>query len=306
MSNDILDFLKINFENKYTPEYMEQLSRQCYKEDREYPENFSNWYPHIKEFGKFKHSNIIAHQIFTYEELKILQKYEALKDVNWEEYEQVLKPTLDKLDEYKLYNIKNGCFSNKFEFNTCITTKQDLAKNFWKIEYSSACYDTGGHTELVVREYIPYDISKTLTIYNGMPLRTEVRIFYNMLTQKIEYIEDYWNYDYCIDNIHNITDNIVFSCFHNNIVSKAPIYTLNHSVELDKVINYIKDNIHTLQFDNTLAQMYPIWSIDFMYDNCKDDVYLIDMARGYRSAYWDPNKLNKQTLNMLKSREENN
>ena len=37
-----------NMQDKYTPEYFEELSKNSYKEDRNYPENFSNWYFHIK------------------------------------------------------------------------------------------------------------------------------------------------------------------------------------------------------------------------------------------------------------------
>lgn len=69
MANN-LDFSKLeNFmmmeAKKFTPEYMRQLSKKAYKEDREYPENFSNWYPHIKSFGNFAHADVISNQILT-------------------------------------------------------------------------------------------------------------------------------------------------------------------------------------------------------------------------------------------------
>ena len=32
-----------------------------------------------------------------------------------------------------------------------------------------------------------------------------------------------------------------------------------------------------------------IWSVDILEDECHD-FWLIDMASGYRSAYWDPEK----------------
>ena len=54
-----------NMQDKYTPEYFEELSKNSYKGDRNYPENFSNWYFHIKDFGKFKTAKIINNQIFT-------------------------------------------------------------------------------------------------------------------------------------------------------------------------------------------------------------------------------------------------
>ena len=158
------------------PNNIEELSKNAHKSDREYPENFSNWYPKIKSFGEFAHVNIISNQIFTFEETEIMQKTDNIDKVDWNEINNILKPTLEKMDKHKIYNIKNGCFSNKFNFETCMATKQNLAEKLWRINESSCMYDTGGYTELVVRELIPYDYINTLAIYNGMPLREEVRL----------------------------------------------------------------------------------------------------------------------------------
>lgn len=272
MTNDLIEKLK-SIQLKFTPEYLNQLAKQAYDDDRAYPENFSNWYPQILDFGKFKHAKVISNQVFTFEESQKLKAIDDYSKVDWSELEQILKPTLDKLEPNKIYNIKNGCFSNKFDFSTCTTYKHNLVENFWKINYDSALFETGGDTEIVVREHLSSDLNKTLTIYNGMPLRTEIRIFYNMDTKKIEYMVDYWDYDYCYKNLHTMTDKVIFNRFHN----------LEHNCNILKYENIIKENINTLKFSNKLTG---IWSIDFMeYDN---DLYLIDMARGFRSAYWDP------------------
>lgn len=49
-----IDFKKAieKFSLEFTPEYLEQLSKNSYKNDREYPENFSNWHKNIKNFRK--------------------------------------------------------------------------------------------------------------------------------------------------------------------------------------------------------------------------------------------------------------
>lgn len=274
---------------KFTPEYLEELSKESYKEDREYPENFSNWYPNIIDFGEFKHSKIISNQIFTYDEIKIMQETDNIDKVNWKKINEILKPTLDLMKPNMLYNIKNGCFSNKFDFETCIATKKNLAEQLWKINYQSSMFETGGHTELVVRELIPSTIDNTHpTIYNGMPLREEVRVFYNIDKQEIEYFEDYWNYEYCRPNIRNKSDEIIFDYFHNKILGR----TLNHQDTYELLCKYITKYIKGLKFNE---KMTGIWSIDFLaeinHDNMSYDIYLIDMARGFRSAYWDPSKL---------------
>lgn len=268
----------------YTKEYLEELSKKSYNEDRECLECFSNWYSHIIDFGYFKHSNIIANQIFTYDEVKAMQETDLIDKVNWNTINEILKPTRDKMNKNQIYSIKNGCFSNKFNFSTCLATKDNLAKQLWKINYNSAMFDTGGYTELVVREVIPNHLEYP-TIYNGMPLREEVRVFYNMDTKQIEYIVDYWDYDYCYENIGNINDKIIFNWFHNKIEGRKE----SHEMILEETKKIIRKKIDTLKFDDKLKG---IWSIDFLKE--ESELYLIDMARGDRSAYWDTNKLIKE------------
>lgn len=284
------------WESKFTPEYMDELTRKCYEDDRSYPENFSNWYPHIKDLGYFKSADIISNQIFTLDEIKIMQETDDYSKVNWDKINEILKPTLDKMENYRVYNIKNGCFSNKFNFETCLATKQTLAEQLWKINYESTSLDTGGYTELVVRELIPFNRSETPTIYNGMPMREEIRVFYNMDRNIVEYVEDYWKYKYCRPHIYNKTDQIIFDWFHNKVKTRKT----QHRERIRELENIIRDNIHTLKFDGELKG---VWSIDFMYvddDSNYSGIWLIDMARGFRSAYWNMDKLTYKTQLELK------
>ena len=108
--------------SKFTPEYMEELSHKCYEDDSNYPENFSNWYPHILDFGYFKCADVIANQIFTWEETEAFRHTDMFDDVDWDKLNKILEPTINKMDKYRIYNIKNGCFSNKFDFKTCNAT----------------------------------------------------------------------------------------------------------------------------------------------------------------------------------------
>lgn len=270
--SDIEDMIK-KFTSKYTPEYLDELSKKCYVDDRQYPENFSNWYNHIIDFGRFRHANIISNQIFTYEETEIMRETDIIDKVNWEKINSILKPTLDKMENRRIYNIKNGAFSNKFDFNTSLATKKDLAKQLWLINYNSTMFDTGGYTELVVREFIPSNHIEVPTIYNGMPLREEIRVFYNLDTKQIEYIVDYWDYDYCEPNMHNKSDNIIFNWFHNKYGDRKD----KHRNILKIIENQIRKDIDTLKFDESLNG---VWSLDFMYVNDIDEfkgLWLIDI-----------------------------
>lgn len=280
-----------NVHNIFTPEYLKELAKKSYIDDRIYPENFSNWYPHIIDFGRFDHADIISNQVFTFEEVQEMQKTDEYSKVKWNILNKILKPTLEKMDRNTIYSIKNGCFSNKFDFTTSLATSGDLAQQLWKINYMSSMFETGGYTELVVRKYIPCDTEHCLTIYNGMPLRTEVRVFYNMETKKIEYAVDYWDYNYCVDNIRNLNDRIIFDVFHN----KTGIKVTDHQEMYEKVLGTIEEWIDTLKFDDTLKG---VWSIDFMQSDT-GKIYLIDMARGFRSAYWNMNRLKSDTRKKL-------
>ena len=290
---DLLDKLK-DITKDWNSDYFNKLAEDHYKEDRLYPENFSNWYPCIKHFGKFKSAKIIANQIFTLDEVKVFQETDRLEKANLEKLNEILKPTLDKMESYRLYSIKNGCYSNKFDFDTCVATKENLAEKLWKINYMSCMYDTGGYTELVVRELIPYDNSKTATIYNGMPLREELRVFYNMDKKQIEYVNDYWDYDYCIDKLHNKTDEIIFMWFHNKTRRRHE----QHIHEINVMKQKIKDRIDTLKIDG----LHGIWSIDFMLvtnTEKHNGIWLVDMARAERSTYWNKARLTIETKREL-------
>lgn len=300
MANNInFEDLMKHIQSEFTPEKLEEASLNAYKEDREYPENFSNWYYNIKDFGKFAHAEIIANQVFTKQEVDIMEETDNFSKVNWEKINEVLKPTLDKMKPHRWYNIKNGCFSNKFEFDTCTATKENLAEQLWKINYTSSMFSTGGYTELVVREYIPEDLDHCLTIYNGMPLRTELRVFYNMDTDEIEYVVDYWDYDYCRNNLKTLNDKLIFDIFHN----RTNINVTDHKHMLNFVEREVRNNINTLKFNKDFFK--GIWSIDFMYDVNTTKLYLIDMARGYRSAYWNFSKLKPETQKLIKEAENN-
>lgn len=286
-----IDDILSSISNKLTPEYFEKLHRQSYEEDRIYPENFSNWYPYILDFGEFKHSEIIENRILTFEEYDELTK--DIDEVDFTKIKSILEPTINKMKPHKMYSLKNGCFSNKFDFDTSVVTKNDLVQKLYDVFYASSMFETGGNTEIVLREYIPYNKDTTPTIYNGMPLRTEVRVFYNMDTNQIEYIVDYWDYDYCAQHLSNATDRIIFNYFHNMLGNNA----ISHKDEYIEVCDKIKQNINTLKFDTT--KLTGVWSIDFMYVKETQSIYLIDMARGYRSAYWNMDKLALETKQKL-------
>lgn len=181
--------------------------------------------------------------------------------------------------------IKNGAFSNKFDFSSCMNISSNylqLTANIIDINYQSFCLDTGGNTELIARKFIDYNSAKTPCIYNGMPLRTEVRVFYDFDIKKALYAVNYWDWDYCYSSIcRNATDKIVYENYY-GVIRK------NYKEVVDDVIKCAE--LGLMDVDGLSG----VWSVDFMVTKNRDGsktTYLIDMAQGTCSAYWDESKI---------------
>lgn len=252
------------------------------------PNNMSFWLPKILEKGKFDSFQIPKTaivsvpeeiiELFFMEKQGMTQNEIMLKIMEWVR-DEFMPKAVDKIGE-GMWFIKNGGFSNKFNFSTCKNVSANLLKltaNIIDINYTSFMFDTGGNTELIAREYLSanHDVP---CIYNGMPLRTEIRIFYDFDKHKTLYTANYWDYDYCHNEISkNITDKIVYEVWYPT---------------LEKRYEILKEKIIPIA-DAGLAEvdgLHGIWSIDFMeqFPNDESPLYLIDMAMAETSAYWNP------------------
>lgn len=240
--------------------------------------NVSYWFPKVKDCG-IKVPDTFVKQI-PEEMLKHLFMDHPDEDIdyiyNWVKTE--LMPSIPK-ELRGLIFVKNGAFSNKFDFNICSVRYNalDLTKAIIEINYASLMFDTGGNTEVVIRERIPFDERITPTIYNGMPLRNEYRVFYDFDNKKALYIVNYWDWDYCHDAIsRNVTDKIVYESAYASLEKR-------YEEHKDCVLDGISQKLTTIE------GFKGIWSIDILEDE-NEHFWLIDMALGYRSAYWDPEK----------------
>lgn len=239
--------------------------------------NVSYWFPKIKDCGirvpetfvKEVPENIVAHFFMESPEKDIDAIFAWVKN-------ELLPSIPDNLKG--LIFVKNGAFSNKFDFSTCAVrcNALDLTRAIIEINYTSFMFDTGGNTEIVIRERIPFDERKVSTIYHGMPLRNEYRVFYDFDNKKALYVANYWDCDYCYDAIsRNATDRIVYEKVYDSLLEH---YTHNKEKVMALVSSHMKD-----------VDLTGIWSIDILEDET-GEFWLIDMALGHRSAYWDPKK----------------
>lgn len=251
-----------------------------YNDLKDNPNNISYWYPKIKDCG----INVPKTLIFDVPE-NIVECFfmEGNQQKNMDDvYEWVkttIMPTLNSSEIGGLIFMKNGAFSNKFDFDSCSIRANalEITRNLIEINYTSLMFETGGNTEVAIRERIPFREDETPCIYHGMPLRNEYRVFYDFDNHKALYVVNYWDWDYCHEAIsRNATDKFIYEAVYPQLNQH---YVDNCECVMNGVAEHMKD----------ITGLSGIWSIDILEDE-HQCFWLIDMALGHRSAYWDPVK----------------
>lgn len=167
--------------------------------------------------------------------------------------------------------IKTGVFSNKFVFSTCkIDDIDTIGKNFLDIYYGSMVVGCDASPYFVIREFINTDYERK-TIYCGMKLNTEFRVFYDFNSKKVLHVHNYWEFDTMITSLYDKND-------FNNFLEETDNINRDFDNLKEGLANYV---------DNTLKDknvgLSGQWSLDFMYDGEK--FILIDMALAKNSYY---------------------
>ena len=263
-----------------TPEDLEKAHKNYVKWMLENTNNFSYWYPKIclckSEIVHIPESRVLQVPENIFENF-FLESPEQIDVLSTWVQENVLPFIKDM--EFPIF-AKNGCFSNKFNFGiSCFIPEfsfQQILHRLINIQSKSLLLGTGGNMELVFREFIKPEPG-TSTIYSGMPLRPEMRVFYDFDSHKVLYCVDYWDWDYCASAIgqNSKEDREVYSGIypelHRRVQERKNLFIHNIEESLGKV-----------------WELRGIWSVDFILE--KDKVWLIDMASAQQSAYWNYNK----------------
>lgn len=262
--------IKINLPTK--TELLE-IEKEDYKRKKSDVNNFSYWYPKIKDCG-FKTPESIVIPL-SFEWYQWLNSDHYTKERINEFKEHIIK-NLEKLNfnyQRDLF-IKNNDFSNKFSFGDCkVTDISKIGEQFLNLSYAGLCVGAGGSTEIVVREFISNkkgEQGNKPTIYQGMPLNTEYRIFYDFDKNNVVSICNYWDPETMKKSLKNTPDGDVFKSYENILVNDFE----KHKKELLELAKKHLKNVTNIK---------GIWSVDFMYIN--DEFYLIDMATAETSYY---------------------
>lgn len=245
--------------------------------------NFSFWFPKVKDCGMYIPKTYymvlpdaqtiqgrMLQEAFFMErqelDLIFIQKF---VDCN-------ILPDLTKIGLLGHIFVKNATFSNKFSARgSCnLYGTFDLARAISNINYAALCVGAGGIEEVVVREFIEYDRENTPCIYEGLPLRSEFRVFYDFDKQEPLYTVNYWDYDYTYPNLYEATDRIIFE---------------HERGRLESVFNLQKDNVQNMVAEamkNGVEGLTGQWSVDVLMDET-GKFWLIDMGIAQMSTYWE-------------------
>lgn len=254
------------------------------------PNSIEHWFPALKSAAD-------KQDFFKIPETKIIQVPLPILQLTRLDYFSLTPVTLKIVDDWcmrafdldvdKTYFIKTGTYSSKFDFRNAKVEGEkevrELGEYLLFIHFqanqmagplSSPCiYGVSTTNRWVVREYIE-DKEDNPTIYKGLPLHTEYRIFADMDTKEILGIAPYWDPKvmrkrFSEDrSIHDMHDYITFTAHESTLMKR-------YNENKDRVAENIKKLIKDMDLNGQ-------WSIDVMQNG--DDFWIIDMALAEWSA----------------------
>lgn len=197
-----------------------------------------------------------------------------------------------ELDENGDYFIKTGTHSSKFDFRNARVREpkevHELGEYLLFIHHQAlrmagpltqpSVYGVSTTNEWVVREFIE-DKEDNPTIYHGMPLHTEFRVFVDCDSDEVLSVENYWKPEVMTARFAERRGN--------GIDDKHDAVT--YAMNMERLCRRYEDNKKAVC--DHIAEILPSlnlsgqWSIDVMMNG--DDFWLIDMAVAENSTYYE-------------------
>lgn len=257
------------------------------------PNAMSNWLPSIKNAAE-------KHGFFKIPKTKIAKVPLPILQMSRLDYGSLSLATLKIVDDWamkafdldvnKSYFIKTGTYSSKFDFRNAKVSGEkevrELGEYLLFIQNQAtlmagplstpSIYGASTTNEWVVREFIE-DKEFNPTIYKGLPLHTEYRVFVDFDTNKVLGSAQYWDPDMMLRRFSKDINHSVHS-MHDYTVYQAHKGTLTHRYyeNVRNVCDKMADILPDCQ------GMRGQWSVDVMQNG--DDFWLIDMATADSSA----------------------
>lgn len=259
------------------------------------PNDFAAYWPHVEGVNPFSPIKSVIVKVPL--EL-IVSIYNS--DISQDEFEKLNDYFVDQvkstLDLSKPIFVKTGDYSDKFDFsNPLIQPGESLAEHAVNVMYGAAM-TAGGCDTFVFREYITSTKEET-TIYNGMPLRRELRWFVDFDNKEILGFSNYWHEKYMTRLVGNdLSVDEAYEEARNKLKDGVAewkkekledyinwyYWHLENQSIYRKLMYETKNQVEYLVKNATLTGK---WSVDVMEVDSKH--YLIDMAKMEQSALVD-------------------
>lgn len=264
------------------------------------PNNIGNWLPKIVSAVEKENFFLIPNTTIIKVPITLLQltrkDYQELTETSLKIADKFCEKIF-KLDDTKDYFIKTGTFSSKFDFRNAHITAgpevHDIGQYLLYIQHQAvmmAGYDLSGHNqpciygvsttnEWCVREFIK-DKDHNPTIYNGLHLHTEYRVFVDFDSDQVLAIHPYWDKDVMNTRFNKAQDAGSARNLHDSIAYKACENRLyeNYEKYKDIVTSRVQDILPDID-------LHGQWSIDIMQN--QGDFWIIDMAIAENSAFYE-------------------
>lgn len=198
-----------------------------------------------------------------------------------------------ELDSRKDYFIKTGTFSSKFDFrNAHVPAGQEVREigqylTYIQFQANQMANPLNGApvagvsttNEWVVREWIQ-DESDSPTIYHGMPLRTEYRVFIDCDENSVLAVAPYWDPEVMLERFERQADADDPDMRHDAIVFRMHLPVLMERFE--RLQETVRAEVEKMLPSLDLTGQ---WSLDIMQnDDAGEQLYAIDMAPASSSA----------------------
>lgn len=256
------------------------------------PNSMGHWLPALARAARNVEGLRIPETTIARVPLPILQltrcEYMTLTPTTKRIVDEWAKRAFD-LDADGDYFIKTGTYSSKFDFrNVRVNDPKEIDElgeyllfiHFQALQMASplcrpSVYGVSTTNEWVVRRFIP-DTERRPTIYNGLPLRTEYRVFVDCDTDTVLGIHPYWDPKVMKAKFDSANDP---DSLHDSVTYRAaePELMATYEANKDRVAALAAALLPNLDLAGQ-------WSIDVMQDG--DDLWLIDMALAENSAFY--------------------
>lgn len=194
---------------------------------------------------------------------------------------------VDALEDKAIF-VRHGASSNKFDARNTIVRDAEINDLGEYLIYNhsldaamwlqAGCYGKGSSVEWVVREHIE-DTEGNPTIYHGLPLHTEFRVFIDCDTDTVLGCANYWDPDTMIEHFASRAER-----FHD---ADALHDQVTYMANKDRLCQRYEDNYR--QVMDEMEKIIPDmnlsgqWSIDVMMNG--KDFWIIDMALAQNSTF---------------------